>query len=104
MIGELVDTITRERRDLIRSKHEVHFALIRELLSAGNESGEFAIDDVDACARNIFSAFALFDVPIFIGLYDRREFDDRAEGVVRLLLDGLRSKTANSKFGSQAKS
>ena len=90
MIGELVDTITRERRDLIRSKHEVHYALIREILSAGNASGEFAIDDIDACARNIFSAFALFDVPIFIGLYDRREFDERAKGVVRLLLDGLR--------------
>ncbi len=94
MIGELVDTITRERSDLIRSKHEIHFALIREILSAGNELGEFAIDDIDTCARNVFSAFALFDIPIFIGLYDRREFDERAAGVVRLLLDGLRSKTS----------
>ncbi len=94
MIGELVDTITRERRDLLRSKHMIHYSLISEILVAGNASGEFAVDDIDTCARNIFSAFALFDVPIFIGLYDRDEFDARAEGVVRLLLDGLRPKPA----------
>ncbi|MFP6681090.1 MAG: TetR/AcrR family transcriptional regulator [Gammaproteobacteria bacterium] len=94
MIGELVDTITRERRDLLRSKHMIHYSLINEILVAGNTSGEFAVDDIDTCARNIFSAFALFDVPIFIGLYDRDEFDARAEGVVRLLLDGLRPKPA----------
>jgi AcrR family transcriptional regulator len=92
MIGELVDTITRERRDLLRSKHMIHYSLISEILAAGNASGEFAVDDIDTCATNIFSAFALFDVPIFIGLYDRDEFDARAEGVVRLLLDGLRPK------------
>jgi AcrR family transcriptional regulator len=95
MIGELVDTITRERREFVRSKHEVHFGLIREILSAGNASGEFAIEDTDACARNIFGAFALFDIPTFIGLYDRKEFDLRAEGIVRLLLEGLRSKAVN---------
>lgn len=96
MIGELVDTITRERRDLVRSKHEVHFRLISEILSAGNESGEFVVDDIDACARNIFSAFALFDVPMFIGLYDRREFDQRAAGIVRLILDGLRAQAVKN--------
>ncbi len=96
MIGELVDTITRERRELLHSKHAIHYALLSEILTAGNASGEFAIHDIESCARNIFGAFALFDVPIFIGLYDREEFDARAEGVVRLLLDGLRPKTATA--------
>lgn len=94
MIGELVDTIARERRDLIRSKHMMHYSLISEILVAGNASGEFAVDDIDICARNSFSAFALSNVPIFVGLYNRDEFDARAEGVVRLLLDGLRPKPA----------
>ena len=92
MVGELVDHIARERPSLLHTKNAVHYSLLGEILAAGNACGEFTVDDVDACARYLHSAFVMFDIPLFIGLYDREEFDERAKGVVALLLNGARSK------------
>jgi len=90
MMGELVDAVTRERPDLVVSKYEIHYQLIAEVLEAGRASGEFAVNDPEKSAKYIFSAFSMFDVPVFVGLFDRSDFDDRAIGLVRLLVDGLR--------------
>ena len=94
MVGELVDAITRERPSLIHTKNALHYDLIGEILAAGIDSGDFVIDDIAACSRYLHSAFTLFDVPLFVGLYDREEFDQRASGVVALLLEGLRPKSS----------
>ena len=94
MVGELVDAITRERPSLIHTKNALHYDLIGEILLAGRDSGEFVIEDIAASSRYVHSAFSLFDVPLFVGLYERAEFDERARGVVALLLDGLRPKPA----------
>lgn len=89
MMGELVDAVCRDRPDLLHSKFAAHYDLIAEILESGNRSGEFSVADVEATARYIFTTFAFFDVPLFVGLYERREFDERATGVVELLINGL---------------
>lgn len=88
-IGELVDQVTRERPDLIHSRDAIHFDLLRSILDDGVERGEFDIDDSDAAARAIFSALTLFEVPLFVGLYPRDEFERRADLVINLVLTGL---------------
>ena len=92
MVGELVDTMLHERPDLLRSKIEIHDALIERILNDGVRAGEFAIADVPATARAIFTAFAMFDSPVFVGLFDRAEFDRRAAGVAAALVNGLKPR------------
>ncbi|MGR9092815.1 MAG: TetR/AcrR family transcriptional regulator [Gammaproteobacteria bacterium] len=89
MMGELVDAVTRDRPDLLHSKFAVHYELIAEILESGNHTGEFSVADVRSTAQHIFAAFTIFDVPLFVGLYDRREFEERAIGVVDLLINGI---------------
>ncbi|MGR8921107.1 MAG: TetR/AcrR family transcriptional regulator [Gammaproteobacteria bacterium] len=89
-IGELVGSITRERPALVHDKEAVHHALIAQILADGVAAGDFAVDDVDAAARHVHAALTLFDVPLFVGLHSRAEFDALATGVVELLLAGLR--------------
>ena len=89
-IGELVAFIARERPESAHDKISKHHALIAEILSSGIDSGAFDIDDVIDTARHVFSAFVLFDVPLFVGLFTREEFDHRARGVAALIVAGLR--------------
>ena len=93
-IGELVQNITRERPALIHANNATHYALLTEILNTGIERGEFSIDDVPTCARYVHGAFILFDVPLFVGLYSREEFDERARGAAKLLVNGLRATSA----------
>lgn len=89
-IGELVATITRQRPALVHKKMAVHHELLAAILQDGVDSGEFAIADVAGTAVDVYTTFVLFDVPLFVGLFPRAEFEARAAGVVRLLVDGLR--------------
>ena len=92
MIGELVDTITKERPALLHTKNAIHYTLISEILHAGVECSEFDVSDIEETARHIHAAYTLFDVPIFVGTYDRSEFDRRAVGIATLIVNGLRAK------------
>ncbi len=91
-VGELVDMITRERPALVHAKNDVHCALIARIIADGQKQGEFDVNDVDAAARHLHAALTLFEVPLFVGLYERDEFDRRARGVVDLLIKGLRRR------------
>ena len=82
--------ITRERPRLVHDKIKTHQALLAEILSAGNDTGEFEIDDVIETARAVYTALVVFDVPLFIGLFPREEFERRAESVATTLIEGLR--------------
>ena len=88
--GEMVEMITRERPRLVHDKIKTHQALLAEILSAGNDTGEFEIDDVIETARAVYTALVVFDVPLFIGLFPREEFERRAESVATTLIEGLR--------------
>lgn len=88
-IGELVATITRQRPALVHEKMAIHHSLLAAILRDGVANGEFAIVDIDRTAIHVYSSYMLFDVPLFVGLLPRAEFDARAAGVVDLLIDGL---------------
>lgn len=89
-IGELVATITRQRPALVHEKMAVHHELLAAILQDGVDRGEFDIADVAGVAVHVYTAFVLFDVPLFVGLFPRAEFEVRANGVVALLVEGLR--------------
>ena len=88
-INELVNTITLERPDLVYKKIEAENALIAEILSYGNETGEFDINDIIATARTIHMSFVIFNVPIFMTLYSLEQFKEKAISVVELIVNGL---------------
>ncbi len=88
-INELVQKILNERKDLVHDKVEIEMGLIAEILAMGNSSAEFSVDDVLVTSRNIQTAIVMFNVPTFLGLYPFEEFQEMANGVVDLILNGL---------------
>lgn len=88
-IGELVATITENRPALLHEKMDVHHELLGRILEQGRRQGDFEFTDLEHRARCFYNALMLFDVPLFVGLLDRPEFENRARGVVDLLLNGL---------------
>lgn len=88
-ISELVAHITSDRKDLVHNLVESEQGLIAEILAEGNRSGEFDIEDVIKAAEYVNAATVKFSVPIFMGLYPLEEFENKARGVVQLLIKGL---------------
>jgi AcrR family transcriptional regulator len=88
-ISELVNTITLERSDLVYKKIEAENSLIAEILSHGNETGEFYINDVTATANTIHMSLVIFNVPIFMNLYSHEQFEEKAISLVELVVNGL---------------
>ncbi|MFK8066835.1 MAG: TetR/AcrR family transcriptional regulator [Gammaproteobacteria bacterium] len=88
-INELVQNILSERKDLVYKKVEEEIALITEILSQGNSTGEFDVSDVVVTARNIQTAIIMFNVPTFMGLYPLEDFEVMANGVIDLILSGI---------------
>jgi AcrR family transcriptional regulator len=88
-INELVNTITLDRPDLVFKKIEAENTLIAEILSYGNESGEFNIDDIMTTAQTIHTSLIVFNVPIFMSLYTHEQFKEKAIAVVELIVLGL---------------
>ncbi len=91
-VNELIDIVTRERKEIVLSKVESQCALIAEILKQGNESGEFDVDDVMISARTIYSSLTLFEVPIFLPLFTQQQFEEMAKNLVALLIKGLRKR------------
>lgn len=88
-INELIITITQKRPDLVYKKIESENILISEILSYGNETGEFNIDDIMATAQTIHTSLIVFNVPIFMSLYSHEQFKEKAIAVVELIVLGL---------------
>jgi AcrR family transcriptional regulator len=91
-IYEICETITNNRQDLVYEKIDAEIALLAEILANGNETGEFNINDIIATARTVHSAFVIFDVPIFMGLFPYEQFEERARAIVKLLVTGLENQ------------
>lgn len=88
-ISELVNTITQERADMVYRKIKAENSLIAEILSYGNETGEFDINNINATADTIHTSLVAFNVPIFMSLYSLEEFKEKATSMVELLVNGL---------------
>ncbi len=88
-MNELVDDISRARRDIVEDHLRArHIAFLR-VIEQGNTTGEFAVPDPDAAAQGILSATFLFDYPNLMDLHPLNVFEDRALQVAELLLRGL---------------
>ena len=88
-ISELVNTITQERADMVYKKIEAENTLIQEILSYGNETGEFDIKDINSTAKTIHTSLIVFNVPIFMSLYSLEEFKEKANSIIELFVTGL---------------
>jgi AcrR family transcriptional regulator len=88
-IDEVVMEITKNRSDLVHNKINNENALLTEIISYGNQTGEFDVDDVIESAAAIHSMLVLFDVPMFMHLFTKEEFEKKANAVIKLLIAGL---------------
>lgn len=91
-VGELVAFITRERTDVIQEKLNIHYELIAGMLERADKNGEIYCPNIDMTAKSIYSAFVVFDVPLFVGIYSIDEYKVRARGIVELITSGLTTR------------
>lgn len=89
-IGELVAFITRNKSEIVLEKLENHYALLADMLTTAQQNGEISCLDIPNTAKYIYSAFVVFDVPLFVGFYEKQEYKNRAVGMAKLLANGLR--------------
>jgi len=91
-IDEIVAEITKNRPDLVHDKINNENTLLTEIISYGNQTGEFDVDDVIETAAAIHASLVLFDVPMFMLLFTKEEFEKKALSVVKLLITGLKKR------------
>lgn len=89
-INETVTMITSERPEIVHEKLNAQQGIIMEILAHGNVTGELDVKDIATTAKTILCSLILFDIPIFIGLFTKEEFEQRARDLVSLLMKSLR--------------
>jgi len=89
-ISELIDLISKKHKELVKDKIQAQCAIIAEILAYGNETGEFAVDDVIKTAGTVHASLVLFDFPLFDGFFSHEQFEHMANNVVDLLISGLK--------------
>ncbi len=91
-MNEMVNAICRERMDIVEEHRRGEHQLLVELIEDGISRGEFHTDDVNGTATAIATAITAFNVPLLMPLYSLEDFRERAEGVVKLILNGLNKR------------
>ncbi|MCZ6804403.1 MAG: TetR/AcrR family transcriptional regulator [Proteobacteria bacterium] len=91
-IDEVCTEITKNRPDLVHDKINNEIALLVEVLSYGNQTREFDVNDVVETSTAIHSMLVVFSVPIFMPLFTPEEFEKNAASVIKLLIAGLSNK------------
>ncbi len=91
-IDEVIMATTKNRADLVHDKINNENALLTEIIAYGNQTGEFDVDDVIESAATIHSMLVLFDVPMFMYLFTKEEFEKKAHAVIKLLVSALSRK------------
>lgn len=90
-IDEICAEITKSKPELIHDKIANNKALLIEILSYGNQTGEFNVDDIMDTVTAINAMIVVFDVPMFMGLYTQVHFEEIAQSVIKLILSGLKN-------------
>lgn len=88
-INELVTAICDTRQDIVNQHKLREHQLLVTLLEDGVRRDEFAIRDIEDTATAIATAITAFGLPLIMPLYDIEVFEQRAQSVVRLMLNGL---------------
>lgn len=91
-INQLVEMFVLEKPELLKDRKEVIQSLIAEVLAEGNQTGEFAIDDIIKTAESIKNATVAFSFPMFMRLFPKEKFREMAINVVELITNGLLPK------------
>ncbi len=91
-MNEMVNAICKERMDIVEEHRRGEHLLLVELLEDGVARGEFQVVDLDDTATAIATAITAFNVPLLMPLYSLGTFRQRAESVVKLMLNGLRKR------------
>jgi len=88
-MNEMVTAICAERHDIVKQYKAGEHALLVTLLESGIQRGEFSVPDVDDAASAIATATSIFNLPTMMPMYPLEVFREKANSVVRLLLNGL---------------
>jgi AcrR family transcriptional regulator len=91
-IDEICAEITKNRPDIAHEKINNENTLLVEILSYGNQTGEFNVDDVIDTASAIHVMLVMFDVPMFVHLFTKEDLENKARSVSKLLISGLSNK------------
>ena len=89
-VQDLVNYILDERWDLVELHREVQNALMSEILSEGNRTGEFNVADVAQTANSIYAMTTKFRLPHFFRNITLEELEQEAKAVVTLMIRGLK--------------
>ena len=91
-IDEVCAEITKSTPSLIHDKIAHNKTLLIEILSFGNQTDEFSVDDVMDTATAINAMLVVFDVPMFMQLFTQEQFKEKAQSVIKFLLAGLKNQ------------
>lgn len=89
-IDEVCAEIMKSNTELVHNKIESNKTLLIEILAHGNQTGEFNVDDLSEAATSINACLVVFDVPMFMSLYTKEQFEEIAHSVIKFLLAGIR--------------
>lgn len=95
-IHDVADIIKRERPEVANENLAKTRALLCEILSSGNASGEFDIPDVVNTAEMIQCATMKFRYPQLFSRLPLAELERELDGVLEILLQGISSKRTNA--------
>ncbi len=90
-IMELVDFITREHWEIVSEYMEKEKALLSEILSEGNRSGDFNVPDVLESAKWIQAALIKFIAPRYMDAFSYEDLKKEALGTTQLLIKGIKA-------------
>jgi AcrR family transcriptional regulator len=91
-IDEVCSEITRNNPGLIHDRIASNKALLVEILSFGNQTTEFKVNDVIDTATAINAMLVVFDVPMFMSLFTQDQFKEKAQSVIKFLVAGLKNQ------------
>ena len=89
-IDEICAEMMKSNPEMIHDKIANSLALLMEILAHGNQSGEFDVEDVSDTASAINACLVVFDVPMFMSLFTKEQFEEKAHKVIKFILSGIK--------------
>jgi AcrR family transcriptional regulator len=88
-INEMVMAICEERMDIVNHYHQQKQEMLSVFLEESHDRGEFNVPDPQKTASAILTAVTLFKMPLFMPMFSREAFEQKARNLAELLLNGL---------------
>ncbi|NOZ54216.1 MAG: TetR/AcrR family transcriptional regulator [Gammaproteobacteria bacterium] len=88
-MNEMVIAICHERLDIVDQHYFQKQALLITLIKDGNRGGTFNVAEPEKAAEAILVAITMFDIPLFMPMFSRDNFERKVKNLVSLLLNGL---------------